>query len=200
MDKWEAQTVPDNNPQLSLVLILFPSNIVFLDRRPERKCVCSCVVMSSLIVLSLNIMMAAMSETMAAIVLTYYFPSFVVWQLVNLVSAGIILLCWSLMGGWRNRKNPNHRKMDDPFSVRLFRTYFFFLCHCPWSKTDRKEVGLLHRGSKNTSVPLCKVWDEATEISGTAAFPLGSNISSPALVSAHYFVRHSPCFHPSLAV
>lgn len=65
MDTWEAQTVLDNNPQRAPALILFPSNIVFLGRRLERKCVCFCIVLLSLIALSLNITMASISETLS---------------------------------------------------------------------------------------------------------------------------------------
>lgn len=57
--------MPDNNPQLAPALILFPSNIVFLGRRLERKCVCFCIVLLSLIALSLNITMASISETLS---------------------------------------------------------------------------------------------------------------------------------------
>lgn len=30
--------------------------------------------------------------------------------------------------GGKNRKTPNHQKMNDPFSVRLFLTHFFPFC------------------------------------------------------------------------
>lgn len=194
MDTWEAPTVADNNPQLAPALILFLSNIVFLGRRLERKRVFCCVVMTNSF--SLNITMASRSETFS------YSADLLFSQVCCLAASRLgqeWFAVWITDGG-KNKKSPNHRKTSDPFSVRLLLTHFFpFLCHCPWSKTDRKEVGLLHRSSKNTPVPLCKVWDEATEIPGSAAVPLGSNISPPASVSAHHSGCRSPCFHPGLA-
>lgn len=152
----------------------------------------------SLIASTLNIITAIISETL----LTYCFSKFVVWQHIRFVTARIICCVDRWWGGGR-KAELRSRENEWSFLCQAAShpTFFFcfFLCHCPWSKTDRKEVGLLHQSSKNTSVPLCGVWDEATEIPRTAIFPLGSNISSPASVSAHYFCCRSPCFHPSLA-